>query len=165
MVDIVDGPLRDPERIDELAPLWMQLQAHHLVVAAYQPLLADLEQSWQARRRWYRHLLSTGSEYFVARDDDGTALGYCMARSIPGKDDTFVVRGGIVDVQTLVVDGDARGRGVGTALLAAVEQYTRDLDMDTMQIEVMVGNDRAESLYASLGFRIAEHVMYRHLDD
>ena len=46
-----------------------------------------------------------------------------------------------------------RGQGLGTALMAAVEQEARALGVRALHLEVGRDNDRAKALYASRGFR------------
>ncbi len=110
-------------------------------------------------RAWYRELLAHGGAYFVARNDD-TPVGYAMTQTVLGADDTFDVRGGIVEIITLIVAESLRAHGVGTALMGAVREYARDLGIDTVKVAVMVGNAGARSFYANAGFQAAEEVLY-----
>jgi len=52
---------------------------------------------------------------------------------------------------TIYLARDARGRGVGRALLAAVEERARARGCCTITLEVLEGNTRARALYASCG--------------
>ena len=47
----------------------------------------------------------------------------------------------------------ARGRGLGTALLAAAEQAAREAGAARMFLEVAIGNAAARALYARAGYR------------
>lgn len=76
--------------------------------------------------------------YLVAREGD-RVLGHCL-----------VVQ---AEVQHLHVQADARGRGVGTALIAAAEQQLRDAGHDHVLIGVEMDNAGALALYTRLGFR------------
>lgn len=65
----------------------------------------------------------------------------------------------------LYLDGIAvaephRGRGIGTALVAAFEERARDNGFQTVSLEVIDANPRARSLYERLGYReVAIHSM------
>jgi len=155
-------PSSDPAGLDDLAPLWMELHAHHREVASYSDLVEDLDASWQRRRSWYRRLLDEGAAYIVARNDDGPA-GYAMVSLALGPDDTFAARGGIAEVVTLVVARRHRGSGVGRALLGAAEALATGRGADVVRIAVMAGNARAEGFYESQGYAVAEHLLYRRL--
>ncbi|MGV3722771.1 MAG: GNAT family N-acetyltransferase, partial [Actinomycetota bacterium] len=49
------------------------------------------------------------------------------------------------------------GKGVGRALLTAVEQKARDLDCCKLTLEVQENNQRARGLYQSFGFAQSEY--------
>jgi hypothetical protein len=98
----LEGPFRAPDDLYMLEALWRELHAHHLDVAHYPYLVHDAVASWVRRRVWYERLLADGGTYFVARDN-GRLVGYAFALLTPGTDDTFDVRGGIIEVVSLVV--------------------------------------------------------------
>jgi ribosomal protein S18 acetylase RimI-like enzyme len=161
----IEGPIMSGGALDELRPLWQELHRHHLNVAQYRRLVDDLEGSWERRRSWYRDLLAHGgAAFFVARDDNGP-VGYAMTRTVRGPDDTFEVRGGIVEIITLVVTQSRRTHGIGTELVVAVREFAVDQAIDTVKVAVMVGNTGAKSFYADVGFEPAEEVLYLELEE
>lgn len=52
----------------------------------------------------------------------------------------------------IFVSADARGRGVGTALLNAVKTHARDLGKRQVRLDVIADNPRAKALYLREGF-------------
>jgi GNAT superfamily N-acetyltransferase len=62
-------------------------------------------------------------------------------------------RRGTRRVEVLAVRSDARGAGVGTALLEAVAADTRADGADRLLLEVVDTNGRAKELYERVGFR------------
>ena len=64
---------------------------------------------------------------------------------------TFAARP-LVNVHDLGVRPEHRGRGVGRALLAAVEAEARRHGACKVTLEVLSGNEAAKALYAALGF-------------
>jgi ribosomal protein S18 acetylase RimI-like enzyme len=161
----VEGPFVSVVGLDELRPLWEDLLRHHLAVAAYRELVDDPQRSWERRQSWYHELLEHGGAYFVARDERERLLGYAMTQTVLGPDDTFEVRGGIVEVITLVVAESSRAHGIGSALLATVREFAARQGIDTLKVAVMLGNIRAQSFYANAGFEPAEEVRYAKLED
>jgi ribosomal protein S18 acetylase RimI-like enzyme len=127
-------------------------------------LVDDPSSSWASRLRWYRRLLADGGSYVTAEDHRGVVIGYAMVAVQAGPDDTFAVRGGIVEVVTLIVTREHRSSGLGRALLTAAEAIARDRGYDTVRIAVMRGNARAQSFYEAVGYSVAEHVLLRRLD-
>lgn len=131
----------------------------------YRGLVNDLELSWARRREWYARLLAHGACFVTATDADGRLVGYAMVAFEGGSDDTFAVKGGTAEIVTLVVTMDQRSAGVGRALLRAGEAFARNRGFDTVKIAVMNGNTLAQSFYEANGYSVAEHVLYRRLDD
>ena len=56
----------------------------------------------------------------------------------------------------IAVAADARGRGVGTALLRAVIDRAADLGLSTVRLDVVDTNPRARALYERVGFEATE---------
>ena len=52
----------------------------------------------------------------------------------------------------IAVHGDARGKGVGTALLEAIFDKARELDLTSVRLDVIDANPRARTLYERRGF-------------
>ncbi|RWR11430.1 GNAT family N-acetyltransferase [Sinirhodobacter populi] len=71
-----------------------------------------------------------------------------LALSVLGTD----LPGGVLAVDGLVVVDDARGTGIGAALIEALSREARDRGYRSLQLEVVDGNDRARALYERLGF-------------
>jgi ribosomal protein S18 acetylase RimI-like enzyme len=64
---------------------------------------------------------------------------------------TFAARR-LLNIHDLAVLPELRGRGIGSALLDAVESRARKLDCCKLTLEVREDNERARSLYENVGF-------------
>ena len=81
---------------------------------------------------------------FLAEDDDGTAVGFALARRrAPGF-------GTLTD---LYVANEARRSGIGTELMRQVLSAFRELEIEHFDLEVVASNHVARSLYARWGFK------------
>jgi ribosomal protein S18 acetylase RimI-like enzyme len=140
--------LAGPERIDELGPLWLELHHHHERVSRVQPFVDD-ETSWAARRRSYVETFDTGG-FAVVAEDDGL-IGYAMVRIHDGPDDSWALEDRYGEVWTVFVAEHARGAGVGSALLDAVDAELARRGIRDLMIGVMEGNDDARRLYERRG--------------
>jgi ribosomal protein S18 acetylase RimI-like enzyme len=87
----------------------------------------------------------------VAADDD-SLLGYAVVRVIDVSDSHHWLWGDRMGIlQTLVVHDDARGAGVGRALIEAARGHVADQGGAVMQIAVMAGNEGALRFYRREG--------------
>jgi ribosomal protein S18 acetylase RimI-like enzyme len=81
---------------------------------------------------------------FVAEDDDGTPIGFALARRrAPGF-------GTLTD---LFVSKEARRSGIGTELMRRVLAAFRDLEVTQLDLDVQASNSVARSLYGRWGLR------------
>lgn len=63
---------------------------------------------------------------------------------------------GVLVMDGICVSAQARGRGVGTALLAAIIEYAAQRGDREVQLSVIDANPRAAALYERVGFRATE---------
>ena len=82
----------------------------------------------------------------MGRADDGTPVGTATGAE-------YEAERGVTHVYAMWVAPDARGAGVGRALLDAVADWARDRASDRLVLAVTESNEIARSLYASSGFR------------
>ncbi len=106
-----------------------------------------IERAAFAASAWERETMraevtSEWGRYLIAEDASGRALGYAGLRAVG-------VEG---DVQTIAVEADARGRGIGRALLAELLVEAARRGVRELFLEVRADNPVARSLYASVGF-------------
>jgi len=57
-----------------------------------------------------------------------------------------------VEISGFVVEKDARGMGVGRALMAEVERWTREQGLSTVRLHANVTRTGAHAFYRALGF-------------
>lgn len=143
--------------LDELAPLWQQLLAHHSRQAPHLAQLGPVrspESSWRLRREHYAQWLSSPeTAALTARGQQGL-LGYAMVRVVdePGSWQWGAEPGDRVGVlETLVVHDEARSTGVGQALLDAARRHLDRHGLKVMKISVVAGNEGALRFYRRAG--------------
>jgi ribosomal protein S18 acetylase RimI-like enzyme len=90
-------------------------------------------------------------------EEDGRAVGFI-----------FCVLGNVgrrtAHVTDLYVLPDARGRGIGTALLAAIVEPAREAGLEHVSLEVLLRNNEARRLYDRLGFVAVDVFMVAPVD-
>jgi len=63
----------------------------------------------------------------------------------------------------IVVDANARGLGIGSALLKQVQQLAQDKGYQTVRLDVIDINPRAQKLYERMGFKSIKTESYPYL--
>jgi ribosomal protein S18 acetylase RimI-like enzyme len=86
-------------------------------------------------------------------------VGYCLATF--GYDLEFAGRDAFIT--ELFVEPASRGRGVGRALLDAMIERLRGCGVRAVHLMVRPENERARSLYESIGFSVAPRIMMTKL--
>jgi len=92
--------------------------------------------------RWRERLSSPGA-YQVIASIDGTPAG--MAGGFLSADDT-------AELVSMWVAPAGRGKGVGNALMTAIEDWARGIGAATLKLSVVPGNDPAHNLYLRHGY-------------
>lgn len=145
--------------IDDVAALrelWLELHHHHQAVALDRAEFVDDESSWAARSALYREWLAGGDSFLLlARDPEGL-VGYAVVKVFePDNEvlDTWHVTGEMAEVETLVVREQARGSGLGSRLMDAVDAELDRLGISDRLVGLIPGNDGAQRLYERRGFR------------
>ena len=148
------------DQLAELEPLWRSLHRHHRATAAV-PVLADDDLSWQRRSDWYRSMLATGQAFVLVARAGGAAIGYAYVHIRPGDDDTWPVGAHMAELVSLAVAPDQRSRGIGTALMDAVDAELERRGIHDLEVAVMAGNDRAVAFYQRRGLVVGELLLFR----
>jgi ribosomal protein S18 acetylase RimI-like enzyme len=102
----------------------------------------------EVRGRIVPGLAATPGAFSLIARLDGTVAG--MANCFTGFS-TFAARP-LVNIHDLGVMPEHRGRGVGKALLAAIEAEAERRGACKVTLEVLSGNEWAKALYRSLGY-------------
>ncbi len=100
-----------------------------------------------AEEKWRGWLEDPGRKLWIAVRD-GAFLGFAAGREDPALPGTWYL-------DSLHVGRDARGQGVGTALIRAAGAYACGRGLSRMSVCIVKGNDAARKLYRGLG---AEHL-------
>jgi ribosomal-protein-alanine acetyltransferase len=97
-------------------------------------------------RRSLRRMIVNPRAVLLVDDQSGRVRGYALA--------LFHDRRRHARVYSIAVDPADRGRGVGQALLEAIEDEARARGRRTIRLELRRDNAAAMSLYASRGYRL-----------
>jgi ribosomal protein S18 acetylase RimI-like enzyme len=147
------------ERLDELAPLWAQMQSHHESVApaALTGAIAGFrhpDASWARRRELYESWFATGNAVLhVAQDPAGRIGGYAMVRLSSGGWAQVDTPEDMAEIESLSVGREHPGRGLGRRVNAALHADQRERGIELLTLAVFAGNEPAARLYARFGMQ------------
>jgi ribosomal protein S18 acetylase RimI-like enzyme len=152
-VNLTRGSAAD---IPALEPLWVAVHHQH---AASMPELAPYvsdAQTWEQQRAIYEELFAKPDTVVLLSDVDGALVGYAVAHVMPVREtwiyDTWETGDRIGELEAIGVLPEHRGKGIGSALLDAVDREFEALGVKDVILGVLPGNTDAMRLYARRGF-------------
>lgn len=102
---------------------------------------------WDARTWWRQAVPWSPQGAQLVATVDGQVAGHLR---VTRNDERAAVRH--VATLGLIVAADARGIGVGRALMEATEVWGREHGVERLTLEVFAHNERARALYVKLGY-------------
>jgi ribosomal protein S18 acetylase RimI-like enzyme len=154
--EIVRG---DASGIDELKPLWLALREYHGSVTPDSWALRPEAESWNQRRQTYVDILSDGGTLFLAVEGEAL-VGFAICEREEGGSPTWAWPPDFLAIVDLVVLPDYRGRGIGEALLNAVEAEARTRGVAALDVNAAAPNELARRFYERNGYTV-DLVTYR----
>lgn len=152
LVDVIDILVLSPDDWR----IWRELRLAALEEAPY--AFGSRLEDWQGENdredRWRERLTLPGS-YNVVATIEAKPVG--MASGVP-------TEGGPVSVISMWVGPSARGRGVGDALLEAIQRWAQLSGARSLRLNVAEGNPSARALYERNGFRFTGEVLEPEAD-
>jgi ribosomal protein S18 acetylase RimI-like enzyme len=97
-------------------------------------------------------LQSEHRRIWLAEAADSKPVGYVIGVRIDRPPNALVTGATIVELDQVVVDPNARGRGIATALCVEVLQWATTSGADRVELSTWAFNESAQSLFAGLGF-------------
>jgi GNAT superfamily N-acetyltransferase len=153
----------DPFEIEEVRDMdavWPEVEALVLGIIEYhQPIdPRPLRQDWSIRMRSY---MEPGADALtlLARESGDTVafLNGRVWRDHGIFDEVYAY------IDNAFVRQDARGQGVGRALLARFESWSRRRGAANMRLNVSAANELGLTFWTRAGFRITDHAMAKSL--
>lgn len=139
------------ELIDSLEPLWLTMFDHHLSIGAAGLPVVDRATSWIRRRQLYEAILGKPAAFVVLARRAQEPVGYVVAHTRVGADDTWTTGPLIGEVESIAVSPSERGNGLGTRLLDIAESQFAALGIGDVMLSVVVGNSDAMRFYERRG--------------
>jgi ribosomal protein S18 acetylase RimI-like enzyme len=148
----------DPADIDLLAPLWKQLLDHIAELPGAIVPIRPPDESWPLERAEMVERLAGDAFVLVARRA-GVVIGYAFV-AVEGPDPVWYTGDTRAELCHLCVADGERGRGVGSALLDAMDAELEHRGVEDVEIGVDTANHEAARLYEQRGYAADFHIFY-----
>ena len=140
-----------------LEPLWVSVHHRHAEsMPELGPYLDDAA-TWAARSLMYSELLAKPDTVLLLARVEGALAGYGLAHVMPVAEtwlaDTWQTGTRIGEIESLAVAPAYRNRGIGTRLLAALEERLAADGVHDLVLGALPGNLAAIRLYERHGYR------------
>ena len=145
-IEIRETSARD---VDALAELSMIVHALHVawrrdVFRA--PSLEDM------KRRCVECLAQEGFRAYVAFRD-GRAVGFIAVRQVERAGHILMHPRRFLDIESICIRPEERGKGVGHALLERAKEFARQQELQRIELNVWAENAEAQRAFAAWDFR------------
>ena len=142
--------------VDTLRPLWLELHDHHRSLGTDLAPFASDEASWEAQRPKLARAAEEGLLLRIGPADAPRAMASVLIdRDNPLWNDTWVTGRDVADIDVLAVTAEARGQGLGSLLLDAVDERLAAAGVLDQVIATLAPNREARRLYERRGYRPA----------
>lgn len=143
----------DPSQIDAIRPLWEKLNAFHVRLSPHFAARRSAR-TFDGRKAQLLAKAASGKLRIdlVCAAPNGDPLGYCV---------TSLSSDGAGEIDSLFVEQDYRGSGIGTALMRRALAWLDENNATSKVLSVAFGNDRALAFYRQFGFE-ADSILLRH---
>ena len=141
---IIQPTIDEWSKINELAK-----QVHKLHINWNSDLFLDVEEVISMER--LNKLLETDSIY-VAKIN-GEIVGYIII-DIKEKDNGFMKYRKLLSIDTLCIDEDFRGQGIGTKILEFAKNIAKEQNCTDMHLTVNPNNENAIKVYEKFGMKV-----------
>ena len=141
---IIQPTIDEWSKINELAK-----QVHKLHINWNSDLFLDVEEVISMER--LNKLLETDSIY-VAKVN-GEIVGYIII-DIKEKDNGFMRYRKLLSIDTLCIDEDFRGQGIGTKILEFAKNIAKEENCTDMHLTVNPNNENAIKVYEKFGMKV-----------
>jgi ribosomal protein S18 acetylase RimI-like enzyme len=130
------------ELLDDVQPLWEQLNQHHAAVSPY--FAADFHaKTFSGRKNALLAKYSNGELRIDIAQADGRNVGYVFSA---------IHANGVGEIESIFIEKKHRGQAIGDQLMQRALDWLDSVNAHTKVINVAVGNESAYKFYERYGF-------------
>jgi diamine N-acetyltransferase len=98
---------------------------------------------------------------FLLAEDDGSPFGYVWLTIRDRPETPFTKASKSLYIHQISVDQKHSGKGVGTALIAYIEQLAKDMGANKIELDYWIDNTTAKHFYKKLGFVTDREIVHK----
>jgi GNAT superfamily N-acetyltransferase len=126
------------------------------------PIYGRLREDAERRARtFFTEQLQSPTEAMFLAEEGGAPVG--IIRCVISRGSPLLFPTEYCYISSAYVVPAARGKGVLTRMMSAVEEWCAAMGLDELRLHNVAGDSRAEGVWDSLGFEVVEQVRRRSL--
>jgi GNAT superfamily N-acetyltransferase len=110
---------------------------------------------------FFEKMLADETVHIFIAEKDGEALGYILCKLVEREESPFTFAMRYLLVDQISVRPEARGRGVGNALMTKADGLADELGVSMIQLDSWVFNTDAHTFFEREGFQKFNHRFWR----
>lgn len=135
----------DVERIQELDAQLSETEAEE-----YDPIIDPEWTLTEEAAGWYRERINQGNGFAEVVEENGQVIGYAVG--VTGSAEVFRTTDTLADLETMYLQPEYRGEGIGTELMEEFKDWAQKQDADRLRVEASAQNTGAIEFYQENGF-------------
>jgi ribosomal protein S18 acetylase RimI-like enzyme len=143
-----------------LSSLSMDVQILH---AEHHPDIFKMPQGEDFAQAFFEEMIADPTTRIFILEKDGQALGYILCRLIERQENPFTVAMRYLLIDQISVRPEARGQGLGAALIWQAEVFAKELGVQRIQLDSWDFNVNAHAFFERLGFQKFTFRFWREL--
>jgi ribosomal-protein-alanine N-acetyltransferase len=112
---------------------------------------------------FFKEMLADPAVHIFIAEEDGKAVGNIVCKLVERPDNPFTFAAKILHVDQISVIPDARGKGIGVALLKQAELLARELKAERIVLDSWDFNFGAHAFFERMGFQKFNFRFWKHL--
>lgn len=146
----------EPAKLSDMQEITRLYRALNTDMSRLQP---EMFRPADGNEDFIRSVLESGSEDILVAREESRVLGLALVQEKDTPTYPAFIPRRYIYLMDLVVDPDHRSRGIGRALMGAVQDWAKSRNAEFIELGVLAQNKDAIRLYESLGFKDSRKTM------
>ncbi|WP_194542181.1 GNAT family N-acetyltransferase [Paenibacillus sp. JZ16] len=113
---------------------------------------------------FFKKIMSDPIYYFYIVKDEGQSLGYVWVETREYPENVFMKSYRSVYIHQLGVSKEHRNKGVGSLIMNWINNFAKENEVNTIQLDYWADNEGANHFYTKNGFKSYRNYLYKGVD-